>query len=187
MKFTELRTGDVLFILEQDRRTQYPIFDTGKIIKISEPKYDKDPSGEYSQVIAMTIQDSVGTSVIAVPLAGVDAIYDKVYYTPNPDLILQEMQTQRARAQNVIDNVPRYEAIAAECDKISARINKLIGRPDSEKGVEAATHEGLSKEVDQRLSNLEAMVGNIYEYFKTNDNNSNGKNEKVHSASPQKK
>lgn len=36
--FQKLQKGEVIFTLEKDRRSGYPIFDTAKIVKVGESK-----------------------------------------------------------------------------------------------------------------------------------------------------
>lgn len=124
MKFSEVRPGDLVLTLEQDRRSQFPIFDTAKVNKISQPSYRRvNGNDNLVQVVVLTLTDSTGTLEVVVPLDAEDTIYDKVYVTPNPSLIQQEILVQKSRAQSILANVDRYKAIDAECDKILAMLN----------------------------------------------------------------
>lgn len=123
MKFSEVRQGDALLTLEQDRRSQFPIFDIATVQKISNPGYQRmGNDGGMVQVVTMTITDSTGTFNVVVPLDGEDTIYDKIYITPNSQLIRQEIWVQKSRAQQILSNIDRYKAIDTECDKILARL-----------------------------------------------------------------
>lgn len=123
MKFSEVRQGDTLLTLEQDRRSQFPIFDIAIVQKISNPGYQRvGNEGNMVQVVTMTISDSTGTFQVVVPLDGEDTIYDKIYITPNPHLIRQEIWVQKSRAQQILSNIDRYKAIDTECDNILARL-----------------------------------------------------------------
>lgn len=123
MKFSEVRQGDTLLTLEQDRRSQFPIFDIATVQKISEAGYQRvGTDGTMLQVVTMTITDSMGTFNVVVPLDREDTIFDKIYITPNPQLIRQEIWVQKSRAQQILSNIDRYKAIDTECDKILARL-----------------------------------------------------------------
>lgn len=132
MKFSEVRQGDSILTLEQDRRSQFPIFDIAKVQKISQPSYRRLPGNDNMvQVVIMTLSDSTGTFEAVVPLDAEDTIFDKIYLTPNPSLIQQEIFVQKSRARSILENVDRYKAIDAECDKILAALNPNQSRQQS--------------------------------------------------------
>ena len=66
MKFAELRQGDVLLSLEQDRRG-FPYCDMAQIQRISAPTTGRiGNEGHYQQIVDMTVSDSMGTYKITV-------------------------------------------------------------------------------------------------------------------------
>lgn len=157
MKFSDIRNGDSILTLEQDRRSQFPIFDIAKVQKISQPTYQRMEDNSMVQVVTMTVTDTTGTFNIVVPLDREDTIYDKIYFTTNPNLIVQEIMVQKSRAQDILSNVDRYKAIDAECDKILARLmpNQPNTRP--------VANPEINPEFMQRFSKTEDMVEKIYQ------------------------
>ena len=46
MKFKSLQRGDLVFTLERDRRSMYPIFDRAKVVKVGESKPRANENGD---------------------------------------------------------------------------------------------------------------------------------------------
>lgn len=157
MKFSDVRQGDSLLTLEQDRRSQFPIFDIAKVQKISNPGYQRmGNEGGMVQVVTMTISDSTGTFNVVVPLDGEDTIFDKIYITPNPQLIRQEIWVQKSRAQQILSNIDRYKAIDTECDKILARLE-----PNQPKQSQEFTNQ-VTADLTQKVEAQGKMIEKIY-------------------------
>lgn len=157
MKFSDVRQGDTLLTLEQDRRSQFPIFDIAKVQKISNPGYQRmGNDGGMVQVVTMTISDSTGTFNVVVPLDGEDTIFDKIYITPNPQLIRQEIWVQKSRAQQILSNIDRYKAIDTECDKILARLE-----PNQPQQAQEFTNQ-VTADLTQKVEAQGKMIEKIY-------------------------
>lgn len=126
MKFKSLQRGDLVFTLERDRRSMYPIFDRAKVVKVGEskPRESKPRANEngdgFSNLIEIVLQDSIGTVTVYLPSDENEGIYNKVYYTLVGSNIVNEVSLQRSQALGIINNVGKYENIIKECDNILA-------------------------------------------------------------------
>ena len=121
MKFKSLQRGDLVFTLERDRRSMYPIFDRAKVVKVGESKPRANENGDgFSNLIEMVLQDSTGTVTVYLPSDGNEGIYNNVYYTLIGSNIVNKVSLQRSQALGIINNVGKYENIIKECDNILA-------------------------------------------------------------------
>jgi hypothetical protein len=121
MKFKSLQRGDLVFTLERDRRSMYPIFDRAKVVKVGESKARANENGDgFSNLIEIVLQDSIGTVTVYLPSDGNEGIYNNVYYTLIGSNIVNEVSLQRSQALGIINNVGKYENIIKECDNILA-------------------------------------------------------------------
>jgi hypothetical protein len=124
MKFKSLQRGDLVFTLERDRRSMYPIFDRAKVVKVGESKPRANRANEngdgFSNLIEIVLQDSIGTVTVYLPSDGDEGIYNNVYYTLVGINIVNEVSLQRSQALGIINNVGKYENIIKECDNILA-------------------------------------------------------------------
>lgn len=125
MKFKSLQRGDLVFTLERDRRSMYPIFDRAKVVKVGESKPRANENGDgfsnlISNLIEIVLQDSIGTVTVYLPSDGNEGIYNNVYYTLIGSNIVNEVSLQRSQALGIINNVGKYENIIKECDNILA-------------------------------------------------------------------
>lgn len=121
MKFKSLQRGDLVFTLERDRRSMYPIFDRVKVVKVGESKPRANENGDgFSNLIEIVLQDSIGTVTVYLPSDGNEGIYNNVYYTLIGSNIVNEVSLQRSQALGIINNVGKYENIIKECDNILA-------------------------------------------------------------------
>lgn len=121
MKFKSLQRGDLVFTLERDRRSMYPIFDRAKVVKVGESKPRANENGDgFSNPIEIVLQDSIGTVTVYLPSDGNEGIYNNVYYTLIGNNIVNEVSLQRSQALGIINNVGKYENIIKECDNILA-------------------------------------------------------------------
>lgn len=162
MKFSEVRQGDSLLTLEQDRRSQFPIFDIAKVQKISNPGYQRMGNDNgMVQVVTMTITDSTGTFNVVVPLDSEDTIFDKIYITPNPQLIRQEIWVQKSRAQQILSNIDRYKAIDTECDKILARLEPNQPQQSAKEFTSQVTAE-LTQKVEAQGKMIEKIYNALF-------------------------
>ena len=111
MKFKSLQRGDLVFTLERDRRSMYPIFDRAKVVKVGESKPRANENGDgFSNLIEIVLQDSIGTVTVYLPSDGNEGIYNNVYYTLIGSNIVNEVSLQRSQALGIIK----------ECDNILA-------------------------------------------------------------------
>jgi hypothetical protein len=125
MKFKSLQRGDLVFTLERDRRSMYPIFDRAKVVKVGESKPRANENGDgFSNLIEIVLQDSIGTVTVYLPSDGNEGIYNNVYYTLIGSNIVNEVSLQRSQALGIINNVGKYENIIKECDNILAMFEK---------------------------------------------------------------
>lgn len=121
MKFRSLQRGDLVFTLERDRRSMYPIFDRAKVVKVGESKPRANENGDgLSNLIEIVLQDSIGTVTVYLPSDGNEGIYNNVYYTLIGSNIVNEVSLQRSQALGIINNVGKYENIIKKCDNILA-------------------------------------------------------------------
>lgn len=121
MKFRSLQRGDLVFTLERDRRSMYPIFDRAKVVKVGESKLRANENGDgFSNLIEIVLQDSIGTVTVYLPSDGNEGIYNNVYYTLIGNNVVNEVSLQRSQALGIINNVGKYENIIKECDNILA-------------------------------------------------------------------
>lgn len=121
MKFKSLQRGDLVFTLERDRRSMYPIFDRAKVVKVGESKARANENGDgFSNLIEIVLQDPIGTVTVYLPSDGNEGIYNNVYYTLIGSNIVNEVSLQRSQALGIINNVGKYENIIKECDNILA-------------------------------------------------------------------
>ena len=152
MKFAELRQGDVLLSLEQDRRG-FPYCDMAQIQRISAPTTGRiGNEGHYQQIVDMTVSDSMGTYKITVPADAEESIYERIYYTTNPRLIVQGMNVQKSRVKQILDNTDLYKAIYKECDNIIGRISQTS----------APSENSSENDFSKRLNEQGRMLEEIY-------------------------
>lgn len=91
--FQKLQKGEVIFTLEKDRRSGYPIFDTAKIVKVGESKPMASGTKDgFVNSIELVIQDSVSQLTIYLPSQSDEGIYNEVYYTTNIVNIINVMR-----------------------------------------------------------------------------------------------
>ena len=124
--FQKLQKGEVIFTLEKDRRSGYPIFDTVKIVKVGESKPMASGTKDgFVNSIELVIQDSVSQLTIYLPSQSDEGIYNGVYYTTDIVNIINEVTIQKQNALNILNNRPKFEAVVSECDNILNSINLL--------------------------------------------------------------
>lgn len=128
--FQKLQKGEVIFTLEKDRRSGYPIFDTAKIVKVGESKPMASGTKDgFVNSIELVIQDSVSQLTIYLPSQSDEGIYNGVYYTTDVVNIINEVTMQKQKALNILNNRPKFEAIVSECDNILNSINQSPSAP----------------------------------------------------------
>lgn len=114
--FQKVQKGEVIFTLEKDRRSGYPIFDTARIVKVGESKPMASGAKDgFVNSVELVIQDSVSQLTIYLPSQSDEGIYNGVYYTTDVVNIIM----QKHNALNILNNRPKFEAIVSECDKHS--------------------------------------------------------------------
>lgn len=126
--FQKVQKGEMIFTLEKDRRSGYPIFDTARIVKVGESK----------------------------PMAsnGKEGIYNGTYYTTNLDNIINEVSMQKQNALNILNNKAKFEAVVSECDNILGLINNRSESPRNP----APDFEEFKLSMNERLTNQETPL-----------------------------
>lgn len=129
LNFSALKKGDVIFTLEQDRRSGYPIFDQATVLKMGESKpRPTSKDGTYETMVELILQDSVGQMSIFLPTNNSEGIYNNTYFTTDITNIDNELKVQQERAQMVLDNREKYAAIVGECKNIRASISSAFAQ-----------------------------------------------------------
>lgn len=117
--FQKVQKGEVIFTLEKDRRSGYPIFDTARIVKVGESKPMASGAKDgFVNSVELVIQDSVSQLTVYLPSQSDEGIYNGVYYTTDVVNIINEVTMQKQKALNILNNRPKFEAIVSECDNI---------------------------------------------------------------------
>lgn len=128
--FQKLQKGEVIFTLEKDRRSGYPIFDTAKIVKVGESKpMTSGTKDGFVNSVELVIQDSVSQLTIYLPSQSDEGIYNGVYYTTDVVNIINEVTMQKHNALNILNNRSKFEAIVSECNNILNSINQSQSAP----------------------------------------------------------
>nr|UVX72311.1 MAG: hypothetical protein [Bacteriophage sp.] len=117
--FQKVQKGDMIFTLEKDRRSGYPIFDQARVLKVGESKPMASNGKEgFVNSIELVIQDSISQITIYLPTNVNEGIYNGTYYTTNLDNIINEVSMQKQNALNILNNKAKFEAVVSECDNI---------------------------------------------------------------------
>lgn len=153
--FQKLQKGEVIFTLEKDRRSGYPIFDTAKIVKVGESKPMASGTKDgFVNSIELVIQDSVSQLTIYLPSQSDEGIYNGVYYTTDIVNIINEVTMQKQNALNILNNRPKFEAVVSECDNILGLINNRSESPRNP----APDFEEFKLSMNERLTNQETLL-----------------------------
>lgn len=153
--FQKLQKGEVIFTLEKDRRSGYPIFDTAKIVKVGESKPMASGTKDgFVNSIELVIQDSVSQLTIYLPSQSDEGIYNGVYYTTDIVNIINEVTMQKQKALNILNNRPKFEAVVSECDNILGLINNRSESPRNP----APDFEEFKLSMNERLTNQETLL-----------------------------
>lgn len=146
--FQKVQKGEVIFTLEKDRRSGYPIFDTARIVKVGESKPMASGAKDgFVNSVELVIQDSVSQLTVYLPSQSDEGIYNGVYYTTDVVNI----------ALNILNNRPKFEAIVSECDNILNSINQSPSAPSKP----APGFEEFRQYMDQRISTQETLLQRI--------------------------
>lgn len=90
--FQKVQKGEMIFTLEKDRRSGYPIFDTARIVKVGESKPMASGAKDgFVNSVELVIQDSVSQLTIYLPSQSDEGIYNGVYYTTDVANILMRL------------------------------------------------------------------------------------------------
>lgn len=128
--FQKVQKGEVIFTLEKDRRSGYPIFDTARIVKVGESKPMASGAKDgFVNSVELVIQDSVSQLTVYLPSQSDEGIYNGVYYTTDVVNIINEVTMQKQKALNILNNRPKFEAIVSKCDNILNSINQSPSAP----------------------------------------------------------
>lgn len=79
------------------------------------------------------------------------SIYDGIAYSPNPELVLNELKIIKQNAQSIINSKSRYEKIVEECDSIMSEFGDLVPQEDTQQGsanIEKILDDRIKKEID---------------------------------------
>lgn len=156
--FQKVQKGEVIFTLEKDRRSGYPIFDTARIVKVGESKPMASGAKDgFVNSVELVIQDSVSQLTIYLPSQSDEGIYNGVYYTTDIVNIINEVTMQKQNALNILNNRPKFEAIVSECDNILNSINQSPSAPSKP----APGFEEFRQYMDQRISTQETLLQRI--------------------------
>lgn len=156
--FQKVQKGEMIFTLEKDRRSGYPIFDTARIVKVGESKPMASGAKDgFVNSIELVIQDSVSQLTIYLPSQSDEGIYNGVYYTTDIVNIINEVTMQKQNALNILNNRPKFEAIVSECDNILNSINQSPSAPSKP----APGFEEFRQYMDQRISTQETLLQRI--------------------------
>lgn len=121
-QFSQVKEGDILFTLERSKRLLYPLFDMVKVIKVGSEKTSSIPTEKdyiFKRVVDLLVIDQDGNQYeISLESAKDESIYDKVYYTTNPEFVVKEVTLCKHSLDSVISNINRYKAASDECGKI---------------------------------------------------------------------
>lgn len=156
--FQKVQKGEVIFTLEKDRRSGYPIFDTVRIVKVGESKPMASGAKDgFVNSVELVIQDSVSQLTVYLPSQSDEGIYNGVYYTTDVVNIINEVTMQKHNALNILNNRPKFEAIVSECDNILNSINQSPSAPSKP----APGFEEFRQYMDQRISTQETLLQRI--------------------------
>lgn len=156
--FQKVQKGDMIFTLEKDRRSGYPIFDQARVLKVGESKPMASNGKEgFVNSIELVIQDSISQITIYLPTNVNEGIYNGVYYTTDVVNIINEVTMQKHNALNILNNRPKFEAIVSECDNILNSINQSPSAPSKP----APGFEEFRQYMDQRISTQETLLQRI--------------------------
>lgn len=153
--FQKVQKGDMIFTLEKDRRSGYPIFDQARVLKVGESKPMASNGKEgFVNSIELVIQDSISQITIYLPTNVNEGIYNGTYYTTNLDNIINEVSMQKQNALNILNNKAKFEAVVSECDNILDLINNRSESPRNP----APDFEEFKLSMNERLTNQETLL-----------------------------
>lgn len=160
--FQKVQKGEMIFTLEKDRRSGYPIFDTARIVKVGESKPMASGAKDgFVNSVELVIQDSVSQLTVYLPSQSDEGIYNGVYYTTDVVNIINEVTMQKHKALNILNNRPKFEAIVSECDNILNNILNSINQSPSAPSKPAPGFEEFRQYMDQRISTQETLLQRI--------------------------
>ena len=156
--FQKVQKGDMIFTLEKDRRSGYPIFDQARVLKVGESKPMASNGKEgFVNSIELVIQDSISQITIYLPTNVNEGIYNGTYYTTNLDNIINEVSMQKQNALNILNNKAKFEAVVSECDNILNSINQS----QSAQSRPAPEFDEFRQYIDQRITTQETLLQRI--------------------------
>lgn len=157
--FQKVQKGDMIFTLEKDRRSGYPIFDQARVLKVGESKPMASNGKEgFVNSIELVIQDSISQITIYLPTNVNEGIYNGTYYTTNLDNIINEVSMQKQNALNILNNKAKFEAVVSECDNILDNILGLINNRSESPRNPAPDFEEFKLSMNERLTNQETLL-----------------------------
>lgn len=160
--FQKVQKGEMIFTLEKDRRSGYPIFDTARIVKVGESKPMASGAKDgFVNSVELVIQDSVSQLTVYLPSQSDEGIYNGVYYTTDVVNIINKVTMQKHNALNILNNRPKFEAIVSECDNILDNILNSINQSPSAPSKPAPGFEEFRQYMDQRISTQETLLQRI--------------------------
>lgn len=157
--FQKVQKGDMIFTLEKDRRSGYPIFDQARVLKVGESKPMASNGKEgFVNSIELVIQDSISQITIYLPTNVNEGIYNGVYYTTDVVNIINEVSMQKHNALNILNNKAKFEAVVSECDNILDNILGLINNRSESPRNPAPDSEEFKLSMNERLTNQETLL-----------------------------
>ena len=162
MKFNELQPGDAILSLEMNRRTLCPILEVCKVIRVSKEFTDR-VGNSFGRLVKLEITDSTQESYEVTLEADTNgSIFDRVFYSTSPEIVFQEVQIQKQRAQSTIDNMSKYKLCVEECDKIMLKLAPKDSNnqaPQNAPDLDKLVQEAVSK----HIAPVSEMVKTLYD------------------------
>lgn len=105
----------MIFTLEKDRRSGYPIFDQARVLKVGESKPMAANGKEgFVNSIELVIQDSISQLTIYLPTNVNEGIYNGTYYTTNIDNILGLINNRSESPRNPAPDFEEFKLVMDE-------------------------------------------------------------------------
>lgn len=169
--FSKLQKGDIIYTLERDRRSGYPIFNKAQVLKVGESKpRATGPDGSFVANTEIVIQDSVSSLTIYLPTDAAEGIHNNIYYTTDLCNIINEVNIQRTTAVNILNNREKYEAVVTECDIFHTIDGMLTPQQQPAPAYKQEEFEAFKTEVVEKLSMQQDILMKIASELGLNKN-----------------
>lgn len=161
LTFQKVQKGDILYTLERDRRSGYPIFDKAQVMRVGESKPIATGNDGYTTSTEILIQDSVSQLTVYLPANAIEGIHNGIYYTTDLNNIVNELNLQRNNAIQILNSRDKYEAIVTECDNIFATIKNMVAPQPQAQAYKPEEFETFKAEVAEKLSTQQEILMKI--------------------------